>query len=270
MAEYIHSAEWRARRAAAMRRYRATEKGKIQTEKAEQKRLAIPRTDEVRAREAAYAREYRKTDEGQAHRKRADKRYAAKVKQHRVENYDEVRAKERAFERQLRARDPAAFRSNAATRIARWRLKNPERAKQIQADFKATPKGRLQQWSGASLTNIRNRKRSDGRPNPPRGGISILAKDLRDLWYAQEGRCPLTGRELKMFPGKTDLCSPSVDRIEPDKGYHVGNVRIVTLQANAAKLHGTDEQLIAFCRDLLRHSDPDLVGFCRAVLEETQ
>ena len=74
---------------------------------------------------------------------------------------------------------------------------------------------------------------------------------LRELLEEQAGRCAVTGRELLMTP-KPQLDSLSIDRIDPGRGYVLGNVRLITWQANAARLTGTDEDLRAFCRDVLR------------------
>jgi hypothetical protein len=58
---------------------------------------------------------------------------------------------------------------------------------------------------------------------------------------------------MVMVQKTQNLNSVSVDRIDPKIGYTMTNIRLVTYQANCAKLFGTDEQLFEFCRDVLTH-----------------
>jgi hypothetical protein len=54
--------------------------------------------------------------------------------------------------------------------------------------------------------------------------------------------------------GGTNLDMPSLDRKDNALGYLESNVRWVTWQANAARNFGTDDELIEFCRDVLKHT----------------
>jgi hypothetical protein len=47
-------------------------------------------------------------------------------------------------------------------------------------------------------------------------------------------RCEITGFPLREKHGKQDYNSPSIDRIDPSKGYLYDNVRIVCFAINAA------------------------------------
>lgn len=122
------------------------------------------------------------------------------------------------------------------------------------AKYLATEKGVMLIWSSRTSTRLRQTeaKRGDGRIRKTPGG-TITAKQLRDLWHQQNGTCVLTGQKMVIRTGKAQLNSASVDRIEAKKGYVMSNVRLITYQANAAKLHGTDADLIEFCRHVLTH-----------------
>jgi hypothetical protein len=60
--------------------------------------------------------------------------------------------------------------------------------------------------------------------------------------------CPVFDFELDWFTrtGKTKVNSPSLDRIDPSKGYIVGNVQWLSSLANKMKQDATPEQLKKF------------------------
>jgi len=53
-----------------------------------------------------------------------------------------------------------------------------------------------------------------------------------------------------------DPWKPSLDRIDPGLGYLRANVRFVCVIANLAKAGFTDDELIAFCRQVALHHGP--------------
>ncbi len=67
--------------------------------------------------------------------------------------------------------------------------------------------------------------------------------------------CPVTGIELKIRSEryKKDYFTPSVDRIDPKKGYTKGNVRIVCLWYNTAKLMFSDEVVYELCKKVVEN-----------------
>lgn len=82
--------------------------------------------------------------------------------------------------------------------------------------------------------------------------FALTVHDLKDQWDRQNGTCPFTGWSLINIPA---LCVPtpltpdraSLDRIDPAKGYVVGNIRFIAYIANIARHRFSDDQLIAFC-----------------------
>lgn len=58
---------------------------------------------------------------------------------------------------------------------------------------------------------------------------------LRTLWKRQEGKCKLSGIELKQVIDKDNLFTGSIDQINPSKGYSKDNVQFVSVWANRAK-----------------------------------
>ena len=76
----------------------------------------------------------------------------------------------------------------------------------------------------------------------------------------QVGACEVTGIPFVFSGGdggskKVHPYSPSLDRIEPSKGYTKGNVRVVTYIYNIARSEYSDEQVLAFARALVAKAD---------------
>lgn len=67
--------------------------------------------------------------------------------------------------------------------------------------------------------------------------------------------CPYLGIPLihRKYEGRC-FDSPSLDRIDPSKGYVKGNVEVVSELANRMKQDATKEQLIAFAKAVLQRN----------------
>lgn len=59
-------------------------------------------------------------------------------------------------------------------------------------------------------------------------------------------RCPVFGMEIrhKFGSGGADDRSPSLDRIDPSKGYIKGNIRVISHRANRIKSDASKEELV--------------------------
>ena len=64
--------------------------------------------------------------------------------------------------------------------------------------------------------------------------------------------CPVFGWELKYGKGPLRHYSASIDRIDPDVGYLIGNVRIISSLANTMKSNASEEDLRRFAKWVLR------------------
>ena len=60
--------------------------------------------------------------------------------------------------------------------------------------------------------------------------------------------CPVLGIPLNMNSGKSGafINSPSLDRIDPSRGYTKDNIQVISQLANAMKHKATPEQLLSF------------------------
>jgi len=130
-----------------------------------------------------------------------------------------------------------------------WRMK--EENKQSNSDYhKVWQKTTTAYWS-QKLNTIRSNCKSRGLE------YDIDRPFLQELYDKQFGKCELTGRTLVLTRIDTKseerINTCSVDRIDNSKGYIKGNIRLITLQANSAKWTGNDEELLAFCKDVIQN-----------------
>jgi hypothetical protein len=77
--------------------------------------------------------------------------------------------------------------------------------------------------------------------------------DLTREWCIARwtGRCELTGIEFALNTKKRDSFAPSIDKIDPDKGYVQSNCRFILWAVNAFKFTGTDETMYSIARTLI-------------------
>lgn len=68
---------------------------------------------------------------------------------------------------------------------------------------------------------------------------------VTELWQTQQGLCARTGVEMGRIGDK--WLSPSIDRIDPNKGYEKGNVHWVCWRYNDAKSNMTDDAFVSMC-----------------------
>ncbi len=109
----------------------------------------------------------------------------------------------------------------------------------------------------ASRWRKANRKRHLGRPE--RVWLNRVKKRAREIGVEfsieeEDMRipetCPLLGIPILRTAEHNSPNLPSLDRIDPSKGYVKGNVRVISFLANAMKRDATKEQLLAFAENL--------------------
>lgn len=79
--------------------------------------------------------------------------------------------------------------------------------------------------------------------------------DLKDIVIPDI--CPVLGIEINMNSGKSGAYrnSPSLDRIDNDKGYTKNNIQVISQLANAMKCHASIKELQKFA-DWVNHTFP--------------
>lgn len=74
--------------------------------------------------------------------------------------------------------------------------------------------------------------------------------------FPADRKCPALGIEM-VWGGTERMSSPSLDRLEPSKGYVRGNVQWLSHRANTIKTNATTAQICAVA-DFLRKSTTDV------------
>ena len=85
--------------------------------------------------------------------------------------------------------------------------------------------------------NAKGRARARGRT------FTITPEDILSVWPV-DNRCPALG--IILAPGHTrggQPDSPTLDRIDPNRGYEVGNIAVISSLANRVKGSSTPEDL---------------------------
>ncbi len=69
--------------------------------------------------------------------------------------------------------------------------------------------------------------------------------------------CPILNLKLYVTTGIASDNSPSLDKIDPIKGYTSDNIRVISRMANIMKAHATEEQLKLFAKNILTYIKND-------------
>jgi hypothetical protein len=93
--------------------------------------------------------------------------------------------------------------------------------------------------------------------------FNLNGKYLWDLFLKQNRKCALSGIEI-VFPkawgarSKTQITA-SLDRVDSNKGYVIGNVQWVHKQINTMKMNMSDIEFINLCRMVTKNYDSNLL-----------
>jgi hypothetical protein len=145
--------------------------------------------------------------------------------------------------RRTLCKDCAAARARAY--LPGWNERNPDKKKVYSSTTYERTRLDVTQWIANNLRTTRAYCKNRKLP------CDITAESMTELFAAQDGLCALTGRSLVYGSRGQQRDSISIDRIIPTDGYVLGNVRLVTYQANMARGQFHDDELFAFCEAVL-------------------
>ena len=79
---------------------------------------------------------------------------------------------------------------------------------------------------------------------------------LKELWNIQEGKCAISKVEMShtILEGKLDI-NASIDKIDPSKGYTIGNIQFVCNRVNMMKSDMSIDNLIYFCKLIINNNE---------------
>lgn len=97
----------------------------------------------------------------------------------------------------------------------------------------------------------RNAKRRDKNFN-------LTLEYLEKIWNSQMGKCPYTGINLQLSTYNKNHNNPiytaSLDRIDSNKGYEIGNVQFVSTCINYMKHNMSHEDTLKLCKIIAKHN----------------
>jgi len=104
---------------------------------------------------------------------------------------------------------------------------------------------------------IRAQQRSTQCKKLP-GEVTITLQHLLELWDRQQGRCALSGTKMtitrsedEMKNGGPCMDRVSIDRIDSDENYIVGNVQLVAHKINFMKGQMRDDDFVKACENIV-------------------
>ena len=92
-------------------------------------------------------------------------------------------------------------------------------------------------------------KLAQGRAKRKKIKFSITEEYLKSI-YPSDGLCPVFGVKMEALGDRIN--SASLDRIDNERGYEVGNVNWICMRANRVKGTATDEEILALAEFIRR------------------
>ena len=75
--------------------------------------------------------------------------------------------------------------------------------------------------------------------------FDLEPQDIKDKLNLTGSKCPVLGvdMEISKLGSKNNDLTPSIDRIDPKKGYVKGNIIVVSMRANRIKTDATIDEI---------------------------
>jgi hypothetical protein len=113
----------------------------------------------------------------------------------------------------------------------------------------------LRGWVNTNLTTRRQQCRK------AKILFTLTTDDVLAIYEHQDGKCALTGRELKWgIDSNRGPDTLSIDRIDAVGPYVRSNVRLVTHWANVARQRFTDDEFVEMCRTVVNLADKPIIA----------
>ena len=90
--------------------------------------------------------------------------------------------------------------------------------------------------------------------------FDLTLEQLLELWDKQKGLCAISGLEMTTIKGKGKMpLNASIDSIQPGQDYTISNIQLVCSHVNMMKSNLTEEELLEFCKAILKNHDKNNV-----------
>jgi|DEB0MinimDraft_6_1074348.scaffolds.fasta_scaffold53017_3 hypothetical protein len=160
------------------------------------------------------------------------------MKKYHAENREKRTEYNKEWKRAARKKDPDKYREYDKKQNKKYYEENKERLKEKNREY------------------VKNNK-----PRYLLGGAKKRAKDkslpfdleLSDIVIPEF--CPMLGIRLEVQEGRSSGCSPTLDRIVPEKGYTKGNVQVISMRANQIKSDATADEIMAVAKYMKEHEN---------------
>jgi hypothetical protein len=132
----------------------------------------------------------------------------------------------------------------------KWLVNNPEARKLSVKKYKEANKEKAQQYIVDNYEwHIWSRVSTRCKRSKVEFNLEVSDIIIPDM-------CPYLGIKLTRIQGQgRQDTNPSIDRIDPSKGYIKGNIEVISDLANRMKNNATKEQLIVFAYSVLEKYD---------------
>jgi hypothetical protein len=142
-----------------------------------------------------------------------------------------------SFSKETKRKDGLSPRCKACKKIYN---KQTERRRDIRDEAIRATGGISLRYVQDRVSLYKSRAKSKNYP------FDLDADYLINLWKNQNGKCYYTNREMNIIHLAFNFWSPSLDRLDPDKGYVKGNVAWALHGVNCFKQELTLSQFLDF------------------------
>ena len=207
-------------------------------------------TEEQKQNRLKYNRNWRanRTEEQKQRDRNSERKYWA----NRTEEQKKIRTEK---QRQYRANLPKEVKQQKAEQLRermrkRWANMTEERKKEINQVIRKARANRTEEEKERaarrmSIHGVRHRCKKQGIP------FNLTLDHLNEIW-PDDNKCRVFGVPFVRGEGAQCPTSPALDRIEPAKGYTIGNVQVISSRANVIKTDATAAEVMIVAQYLLK------------------
>jgi hypothetical protein len=165
------------------------------------------------------------------------------VKERRIEYYNRPEIKQRKKEYNQLPEVKERNREYSKRPEVKERHKEYNKRPEVKERNKEQKKRRYHNFEKSFFTNnLKNQKKRATKKFPDRI-FNITVEYLQEI-FPKNKKCPVFNIELKVNSYGPAHHSPSLDRIDNDKGYEIGNVIWVCQKVNQIKTTATPDEII--------------------------